>query len=409
MNDELSMIWRDMLKFHKRAKDDIEQKQILKETIKKLYGHRLNFPCVVVSGSKGKGSTATVVESILRSSGLRTMLFTSPHLISPLERIKINGKQISEQKFILLYKETIELLEKNKIEPQCSSGILAMMAAQLLIKNDEKIDISIIEVGIGGRLDWTKIFRANVALITHLEYDHIDFLGNSPYSIAWNKFGIITKNTTAFTIPQTRNEFQQALELLQKESGRKLNIVDPNLWKDETGLKGPTAQENTSLAVACCNYLLHEVFHKNDEEINLFLKIGAKSAIIIGRYMCFEMNGKKWFLDGAHTEDSVMLCRRWFESFNDISYQESFLLCAVSKGRKAENVLNPLCNCDWGTACYINNFECGKSKLPHNFQVFEDIEEGIQKALDSPSKFILVTGSFYLLTAVLEKLNYKIE
>ena len=151
-------------------------------------------PCVHIAGTNGKGSTAAMLESILRAAGLRTGLYTSPHLARINERIRINGEDISDEKFAAAWTRV-----QAAIEALMASGRLAahptffecLTAIAFMIFAEEKIDLAVYEVGMGGRLDATNIVVPEVAVITPIAFDHESFLGHSIEEIAAEKAGII--------------------------------------------------------------------------------------------------------------------------------------------------------------------------------------------------------------------------
>jgi dihydrofolate synthase / folylpolyglutamate synthase len=151
-------------------------------------------PCAHIAGTNGKGSTAAMLESILRAAGLRTGLYTSPHLESINERIRINGENISDQDFAAAWSRvhaSIEsLMASGKLTAhptffECITAIAFLAFAQHLV------DFAIYEVGLGGRLDATNIVAPEVAIITPIDFDHENFLGHSIEEIAAEKAGII--------------------------------------------------------------------------------------------------------------------------------------------------------------------------------------------------------------------------
>lgn len=256
-------------------------------------------PTIVVAGTKGKGSVSTAIDSLLRESGLKTGLFTSPHLVSPTERIQINGKEISEENYVRYYREV------SSVSSLPFFGLHTLMAA--LAFRLSNLDALVIEVGLGGRFDWTKLFVPSLCVITRLEYDHVEILGTTPSSIAWNKVGICLPGVPTFSTIQTP-EFGLPMEQFVQAEGSKLTLVPPN-WKHETGLLGPTAEENTSLAVASARHFLRENFSMTLNE-----REGAKKAFIQGRYQSFiDSKDYNWLLDGAHTLESLRNCHIWYK------------------------------------------------------------------------------------------------
>jgi dihydrofolate synthase/folylpolyglutamate synthase len=148
------------------------------------------FKSIHVAGTNGKGSTSHMLASILQEAGYKTGLYTSPHLKDFRERIKINGEMMDEQSVVDFVKENQAFIEE--IEPSFFEATVAM-AFQYFAKHE--VDIAIIEVGLGGRLDSTNVIQPEVAVITNISYDHMNLLGNTLPEIAFEKAGIIKKNT----------------------------------------------------------------------------------------------------------------------------------------------------------------------------------------------------------------------
>ncbi|MGA7090615.1 MAG: folylpolyglutamate synthase/dihydrofolate synthase family protein [Candidatus Acidiferrales bacterium] len=158
--------------------------------------HR-SIPCVHIAGTNGKGSTAAMLESILRAAGLRTGLYTSPHLERINERIRIDGESVSDDVFAAAWTRihaTIEsLMAAGKLaaHPTFFECVTAMA---FLAFAESRVDLAIYEVGLGGRLDATNIIFPEVAIITPVDFDHESYLGHSIEEIAFEKAGIIKKD-----------------------------------------------------------------------------------------------------------------------------------------------------------------------------------------------------------------------
>jgi dihydrofolate synthase / folylpolyglutamate synthase len=149
------------------------------------------FSSVHVAGTNGKGSTSAIIASLLQSAGLRVGLFTSPHLVSFTERIRINGKPITEHDVIRLADKVRGVVSQSAgLSPTFFEVVTAMA---LLFFERKKTDIAVIEVGMGGRLDATNILSPEVSVITNISFDHKEFLGRSLGEIAFEKAGIIKK------------------------------------------------------------------------------------------------------------------------------------------------------------------------------------------------------------------------
>jgi dihydrofolate synthase/folylpolyglutamate synthase len=164
------------------------------------------FPKVQIAGTNGKGSVAVTLDSICRAAGIRTGLFTSPHLISITERIAIDGKPISEADFARLtgqVKETAEELVKQGRLETLPTFFEHVTAIALLAFGEAKVELAILETGLGGRLDSTTAAGADVVAITPIAMDHEEYLGHSLAEIAAEKAAIIRPNVTTIVAPQT--------------------------------------------------------------------------------------------------------------------------------------------------------------------------------------------------------------
>jgi dihydrofolate synthase/folylpolyglutamate synthase len=173
----------------------------------------LAFPSILIAGTNGKGSTAATLASILTASGYRTALYTSPHLSRVNERIQIDGLQIPDDDFTRLYfyvDTTAERLIHEGALPHHPSFFEVLTALAFLYFADKKtsetsgnpVDIAILEVGLGGRLDATNIVDPLISVITDIALDHQDYLGNTIAEIAREKAGILRPNGTLITLPQ---------------------------------------------------------------------------------------------------------------------------------------------------------------------------------------------------------------
>ena len=160
------------------------------------------FKSIHIAGTNGKGSTAHLLSSILQEAGYKTGLYTSPHLIDFRERIKINGKKISEENvidFVNSNKENFETINMSFFEYTVAMAFYEF--------EKEKVDIAIIETGLGGRLDSTNIVNPLLSIITNIGYDHMNLLGDSLEEIAFEKAGIIKENIPCllYTSPSPRD------------------------------------------------------------------------------------------------------------------------------------------------------------------------------------------------------------
>src|SRR5215468_850629 len=175
------------------AKFDLENISILAEAL----GHpEKKYKSVHIAGTNGKGSTAAFTESILRAAGIKTGLYTSPHLERINERIRVNGEEISDEDFAKTFTKLVALIEallaqgKLRAHPTFFEVVTAMAFEHFARAGTE---IAVFEVGLGGRLDATNIVIPDVSVITRVDFDHENFLGHSLEEIAAEKAGIIKR------------------------------------------------------------------------------------------------------------------------------------------------------------------------------------------------------------------------
>ncbi|MEQ8906794.1 folylpolyglutamate synthase/dihydrofolate synthase family protein [Ekhidna sp.] len=168
------------------------------------------FKSVHVAGTNGKGTSAHGIAAIMQTAGYKTGLYTSPHLKNFTERIRINGKEVSPEFVIEFVKKVIPVIEE--INPSFFEITVAMAFEYFAT---QKVDIAIIETGLGGRLDSTNVITPEVCLITNIGYDHMDMLGDTLEKIAAEKAGIIKKHVPVVigeTLPETAPVFEQIAE-----------------------------------------------------------------------------------------------------------------------------------------------------------------------------------------------------
>ena len=175
-----------------------------------------------IAGTNGKGSTAAILQSILRTAGLKVGLYTSPHLVSFNERIRVNGSPISNDFIIDFMKKFND--DINEIESTFFETTTVLSLCYFYFK---KVDVAIIETGLGGRLDSTNVLNPNLSIITSIDIDHQNILGNTIEEIANEKAGIIKKNTPLITFKQPK----KILDILRNRA-KTLNakieiVVDP--------------------------------------------------------------------------------------------------------------------------------------------------------------------------------------
>ena len=250
-----------------RRKFDLGEMRILAEAL----GHpEKKFPSVLVAGTNGKGSTAATLASILTASGYRTGLYTSPHLTRVNERIRIENQLITDDDFAALYFKVDDcgrrLVQEGKLAAQ-PSFFETMTALAFLAFAEKNIEIAVLEVGMGGRLDATNIVDPLLSVITDIALDHTEWLGPTITDIAKEKAGILRQNGTLITLPQHPEANQAIGEAAVSLNVQGINAAAYMPTPNETGgiypltvfgeeiivdspLKGAHQQRNIALAIA---------------------------------------------------------------------------------------------------------------------------------------------------------------
>ncbi|XP_050293064.1 folylpolyglutamate synthase, mitochondrial isoform X2 [Anthonomus grandis grandis] len=343
-NQENNMV--EMHKFLKRSGMSLEQLDSL--------------PVIHIAGTNGKGTTCSYCESILRHHGYKTGFYSSPHLLEVRERIRLNGVPISKDKFSEYFWKIYNRLDKEKsasYDMPLYFRFLTLMALHVFVS--EKVDVAILEVGIGGEYDCTNIIRKTlVAGITPLDIDHTTLLGNTIESIAWNKAGIMKPDAQVFTAPQP----EAALKVLKQRSIEKnatLEIIK-NVYTEESnsGIPRQVRKTNASLALAISKAFMTRINNNNLSKFTEFNLDLAKKCIETarwpGRYEIIPRKSFTFYLDGAHTVDSMQVCSDWFLSKTKETNRR-VLVFNVTGERDPENLLKLLVKCQFDVAVFIPN------------------------------------------------------
>jgi len=270
------------------------------------------FKSIHVGGTNGKGSSSHMLASVLQEAGYKVGLYTSPHLKDFRERIKINGKMISENQVI----DFVESHQSFFVDNSLSFFEMTVGMAFDFFAN-KKVDIAIIEVGLGGRLDATNIINPEVSLITNIGIDHTSFLGNDLQSIAFEKAGIIKWNVPV-VISETQSEIQEVFKEKAASVSAQLFFADQesdNVY--ETDLLGEYQQRNSNGVIEVLSQL--KGFNISEAVIKSGLKNVVKNTSLLGRWQILQ-NEPKVICDTAHNKEGLELTMRQLlnEPFEEI-------------------------------------------------------------------------------------------
>jgi len=257
-----------------------------------------NFKTIHVAGTNGKGSTSHMLASILQETGYKVGLYTSPHLIDFRERIKINGKEIPENDVVTFIDSNKEYLERNNM-----SFFEMSVGMAFNYFSNEKVDIAVIEVGLGGRLDSTNIINPVLSVITNIGLDHTSILGNTLEEIAAEKAGIIKPNT-----PVVIGEFQEEtfpiFRKIAKKNSSKLILASTEEVVLKTDLKGDYQDKNSRTVYVASKELQSLGFTISSENIEQGLNSVIKNTGLQGRWQQLGEQPKV-ICDTAHNKEGL--------------------------------------------------------------------------------------------------------
>jgi dihydrofolate synthase/folylpolyglutamate synthase len=296
-----------------RRKFSLDEVRILLDTLGNP--HR-SFPSVLIAGTNGKGSTAATLSSILSAAGLRTGLYTSPHLEKPNERIRLDRDEITDSDFARLYfrvHDTAQELVLSGRLPQLPSYFEILTALAFLYFAGDQVDIAVLEVGMGGRLDATNAVEPLLSIVTDISLDHMEWLGRTIQAIAREKAGILRRGGTMITLPQ-HPEANQVLGEVATELGvhgvsavaylpatstvglYSIEALGKTIEVDSP-LAGSHQQRNVALAIAAAVELAsaHEI-----AVTPAAIEEGIRKTRWPGRMERIHRNGVEFILDVAH-------------------------------------------------------------------------------------------------------------
>lgn len=265
-----------------------------------LNNPELNFKSVHVAGTNGKGSTSHMLASVLQEAGYKVGLYTSPHLKDFRERIKINGKEISK-------KCVVDFISNNKMFFESNYLSFFEMTVGMAFKyfSDEQVDIAIIEVGLGGRLDSTNVITPEVSVITNIGIDHTKFLGNTLEAIAYEKGGIIKPNIPV-VVGETQKETASVFNVLAKKNNSHIIFADKNITEIyQSDLKGSYQSKNIKTVIQTIKTLKIKGYKISNNHLEGGLLNVVKNTGLLGRWQVLN-NKPKTVCDTGHNKEGLI-------------------------------------------------------------------------------------------------------
>ena len=388
------------------------------ELLKRMGNPHLQFSSVHIAGTNGKGSTAAMLESIFRNAGFKTGLFTSPHLLDLRERIKVDGIPISWDK-LHVYLEQI----KSDIYILGCTYFETLTAIAFQYFADMSVNIAIVEVGLGGRLDATNVLQPQLSIITEIELDHMEHLGNTQSKITEEKAGIIksnipclscSKNQTVKTSLIKKSKVKKAKfydlhdlcsiypkKLTEEFSEFDLIFPEEHFLNLRLSVVGKHQIKNAALAVAATQILRQEKFEVKREDIYQ----GLKSVYWPGRLEKLQ-SSPKIIVDVAHNPAAM---REIVYSLKTIySFDQLIFILGILKDKDYKRIIKiilPIANLiilvtpPSPRACSAQLLAKEIKKYSDKYLVIPNIKEGFEKALSLAKRndLVCVTGSHYTL------------
>ena len=383
-----------------------------------------NFKSVHVAGTNGKGSVSHMLASVFQEAGYKTGLYTSPHLRDFRERIRINGEMIPEEnvvQFIDTYKEKFEAMELSFFE------MTVGMAFDYFSK--EKIDIAIVEVGMGGRLDSTNLITPELSIITNIDFDHMKFLGDTRAEIAYEKAGII-KPGIPVVIGETHPETEQVFIDKAKEGDSPIYFADQifdcdkihiesdteqqyDVWKNselymealEIPLMGNYQQKNLT-TVMCALDLLRNKFNLSEDIIRDGIAKVIRNTHLMGRWQILNKDP----LTIADTGHNVAGITEVVRQLAEMSYGKLHFVLGMVNDKDIESVLQLLprgaeyyfCKADIPRGLDANILAEKAFDMGLRGQVFESVNHAYRSAVNNAhfGDVVFIGGSNFTVAEV---------
>ncbi len=390
------------------------------ELCKRLGNPERKFKSVHVGGTNGKGSTSHMLAAIMQTAGYKTGLYTSPHLLDFRERIRINGEMIPQS-------EVVEFIKNQKpaIEEIMPSFFEATVAMAFNYFAEQKVDIAIIEVGLGGRLDSTNIIKPLLSVITNISFDHMNMLGNTLKEIAMEKAGIIKKG-----VPVIIGEKQEAVADVfitkAKEMGSEIEfaseryrvngvrhndrdqmLLEVNSQTVELDLTGSYQAKNISGILAAVEELKKQGFLITTEHMLSALKQVKNLTGLMGRWQTIGTDPLV-ICDTGHNEDGI---REVLKNIAATHHKNLHIVFGMVKDKDISQILKLLpvsatyyfCQPDIERAKKSMELKQEAAKIGLKGEVFNSVNEAFKAAKKAAegTDLVFIGGSTFVVAEVL--------
>ncbi len=377
------------------------------------------YPVVHVAGTNGKGSVSAMLESILRHAGWRTGLYTSPHLVKLGERVQVDRRLLTEDEIVDYTRELRSVAEKlGAAGPDEQPSFFEFMTAMAFLQFARKrVDIAVVEVGLGGRLDATNVVRPEVAVITSIGLDHLEQLGDNVGKIAREKAGII-KPGRPLVLGRVPAEAEQAIREIARAQGAPVHSVREIHGEDlanypACSLAGDYQRWNAATAALTAR-LLPARFRLDDAAVAR----GLGAVQWPGRWQETTLGGRRLILDASHNPEGAQVLENNLHKLVAATGRAPVIVAGVLGEFRARALLDVVCR--YGREVHLlpphieraSTHEQLESYAPPEHraklrratleQVFPD---AYSCALGNPGDTVVVTGSIYLLGEILARIE----
>ncbi|MFT6828285.1 MAG: dihydrofolate synthase/folylpolyglutamate synthase [Roseivirga sp.] len=361
------------------------------------------FKSIHIAGTNGKGSSSHMIASVLQSAGYKVGLYTSPHLKSFTERIRINGRPISEEgvvDFVARLKPTID-----QVQPSFFEMTVAMAFDYF---RNEEVDVAVIEVGLGGRLDSTNIITPEISLITNIGFDHMDMLGDTLEKIAFEKAGII-KDSVPVVIGETQTETRSVFLKIVKERNANITFADQfglNWQEYDLDLFGSYQQKNIKGVLVTLNKLKNLGWKITEENIKEGLAEVRSKTGLKGRWQQLA-ESPLIICDTGHNKEAFDYIIPQIEA---TPYQQLFMVLGFVNDKKLDELIPKLpkgahfvfCEAKVPRAMKLDQIKTLTEPFALNAEYVLDVNEAIQLAKSKANKddMIYIGGSTFVVAEI---------
>jgi len=362
-----------------------------------------HFKSIHIAGTNGKGSTSHMLASILQEAGYTVGLYTSPHLIDFRERIKINGEMISEESvidFVTKYKADFEKINLSFFEWTVG------LAFDYFSK--QKVDIAVVETGLGGRLDSTNVIHPEISIITNIGKDHMQFLGDTLEKIAVEKAGIIKKNVPV-VIGETQKEIEYIFNTKAKELDASIYFADQLIHQGlDSDLKGSYQKKNIKTVLASIQELKKLGYVISEENIQVGLSNVVRNTGLMGRWQTLGEN-PKIICDTGHNEAGI---REVVNQIESLTYNKLHFVLGAVNDKEIDSILELLpkhaeyyfCQAKIPRALDVLELKNKALKYGLKGECYGSVQEAYQIAKEKASSadVVFVGGSTFVVAEVLQ-------